>query len=490
MKFIIYILSLLILLINSNEDYQFSFDLFLTGEKKIDLKLFNQREDEEVKFYSGTFEEIEDALTINPLNKKRTIILKEGNHPVVYVPHGADLEYINLFPKTTIFILNKYHIDNLKNDSKIYTIYTINNNENYFNFYSDFYIKQNFYYIKIGKKLDKTMEGIVNCLIFFNTTICLLISVIMRKIIKSLEPENQLPIYFLICSISDLLTITNIANGLSFLFFKDADYYFIAEYMTLFTYSFYKSVFYSIIIYVLLGWMTINFFGWGGNTFKKISKRIIFYDLIFSIVILISIYFISFASKLNLFYLKNLTEHIPLLSFTLYCIFKKLVPVSKQMIYEQQIRSDLVRCIRFKFKRLLFSNLIMVIYALVFLSSPIWEYKFVYNYIDNFNIHLVFQLFYETIFVLCFCIIFSPRKLPEFYFDEIVFNYKGKVFLIADISEDKNNKNKLKISNLDSAKLKKIAKKDNYPLLFLNPFSSSIDNIFNEVHIGSVQISE
>ena len=52
MKFIIYILSLLILLINSNEDYQFSFDLFLTGEKKIDLKLFNQREDEEVKFYS------------------------------------------------------------------------------------------------------------------------------------------------------------------------------------------------------------------------------------------------------------------------------------------------------------------------------------------------------------------------------------------------------------------------------------------------------
>lgn len=99
MKFIIYILSLLILLINSNEDYQFSFDLFLTGEKKIDLKLFNQREDEEVKFYSGTFEEIEDALTINPLNKKRTIVLKEGNHPVVYIPHGADLEYINLFLK-------------------------------------------------------------------------------------------------------------------------------------------------------------------------------------------------------------------------------------------------------------------------------------------------------------------------------------------------------------------------------------------------------
>lgn len=73
MKFTIYILSLLILLINSNEDYQFSFDLFLTGEKKIDLKLFNQREDEEVKFYSGTFEEIEDALTINPLNKKEPL---------------------------------------------------------------------------------------------------------------------------------------------------------------------------------------------------------------------------------------------------------------------------------------------------------------------------------------------------------------------------------------------------------------------------------
>ena len=484
MKLNIYILFLLILLINSNEDYQFSFDLFLTGEKKIDLNLFNQRQDEEVKFYSGTFENIEDILINSQINRTRTKVLKEGDHPLVYISEREDLEYIKLFPITSIFIINKIYINNLKKEYKNYTIYTISNNENYFNFYSNFYIKQNFYYIKIGKKLDKTMEGIVNCLIFFNTTICLLISVIIRKIIKTLEPENQLPIYFLICSISDLLTITNIANGLSFLFFKDADYYFIAEYMTLFTYSFYKSVFYSIIIYILLGWMTINLFGWGGNTFKKISKRIIFYDLIFSVIILISVYFITFSTKLNLFYLKNLTEHIPLLIFTIYCIYKKLIPLSKQMIYEQQIRSNLVKCIRFKFKRLFFSNLIMAIYAIVFLSSPIWEYKFIYNYIDNFNIYLVFQLFYETIFVLCFCIIYSPRKLPEYFFDEIVFNYKGKVFLLADISED----NKLNISNLNSAKLKKISKKENYPLLLLNPFSSSENNIFNEVHIGSVQI--
>ena len=443
-----------------------------------------------LKKIAGSFEDIEDALTINPFNRTRTIILKEGKHPLVYVSRGADLEYINLFPTTTIFIINKMHTQNLKNISKNFTIYTINDMENYFNYYFDFYIKQNFYYIKLGKKLDKTMEGIVNCLIFFNTTICLLISVIIRKIIKSLEPDNQLPIYFLICSISDLLTITNIANGLSFLFFKDADYYFIAEYMTLFTYSFYKSVFYSIIIYVLLGWMTISFFGWGGDTFKKISKRIISYDLIFSIIILISIYFINFSSKLNLFYIKNFTEHLPLLFFTIYCIFEKLVPLSKQMIYEQQIRSDLVKCLRFKFKRLFFSSLIMATYAIIFLSSPLWEYKFIYNYIDNFNIHLVFQLFYETIFILFFCVTFSPRKLPEYYFDEIVFNYKGKVFLLAYISEEKNNANKLNISNLDFAKLKKISKKDNYPLILVNPFNSSIDNIFNEVYIGSVQMIE
>ena len=484
MKLNIYILFLLILLINSNEEYQFSFDLFLTGEKKIDLTLFNQRQDEEVKFYSGTLENIEDVLINNLINRTRTKVLKEGDHPLVYISEVDDLKYIKLFPITSIFIINKIYIENLKNEYKNYTIYTISKTENSFILYSNFYIKQNFYYIKIGKKLDKTMEGIVNCLIFFNTTICLLISVIIRKIIKTLEPENQLPIYFLICSISDLLTITNIANGLSFLFFKDADYYFIAEYMTLFTYSFYKSVFYSIIIYILLGWMTINLFGWGGNTFKKISKRIIFYDLIFSVIILISVYFINFSTKLNLFYLKNLTEHIPLLIFTIYCIYKKLIPLSKQMIYEQQIRSNLVKCIRFKFNRLFFSNLIMAIYAIVFLSSPIWEYKFIYNYIENFNIHLVFQLFYETIFVLCFCIIYSPRKLPEYFFDEIVFNYKGKVFLLADISED----NKLNISNLNSAKLKKISKKENYPLLLLNPFSSSKNNIFNEVNIGSVQI--
>ena len=358
MKLNIYILFLLILLINSNEEYQFSFDLFLTGEKKIDLTLFNQRQDEEVKFYSGTLENIEDVLINNLINRTRTKVLKEGDHPLVYISEVDDLKYIKLFPITSIFIINKIYIENLKNEYKNYTIYTISKTENSFILYSNFYIKQNFYYIKIGKKLDKTMEGIVNCLIFFNTTICLLISVIIRKIIKTLEPENQLPIYFLICSISDLLTITNIANGLSFLFFKDADYYFIAEYMTLFTYSFYKSVFYSIIIYILLGWMTINLFGWGGNTFKKISKRIIFYDLIFSVIILISVYFIDFSTKLNLFYLKNLTEHIPLLIFTIYCIYKKLIPLSKQMIYEQQIRSNLVKCIRFKFNKIQIQKII------------------------------------------------------------------------------------------------------------------------------------
>ena len=38
-------------------------------------------------------------------------------------------------------------------------------------------------------------------------------------------------------------------------------------------------------------------------------------------------------------------------------------------------------------------------------------------------------------FCLGLNIIFIPRKLPRYFYDEIIYNYKGLVFLVADVFE-------------------------------------------------------
>ena len=237
-----------------------------------------------------------------------------------------------------------------------------------------------------------------------------------------------------------------------------------------------------------MGWSIITFFD-GREKFKIINKKIFYYDFIFTIIILLSIYFIYFTTKLNLLYIKNLPLHLFLLFFTIYSIFKKIIPLAKQLIYEQRIRSDLVSCIRFKFIRLSLTSVVMIAYSIFFLNTPFLDKKYIYYYVDNTGIHIIFQLFYENIFIIFFAIIFYPTELPRDYFDEIVFNYKTMVYLLVNISEKENDEKnkKLNISKLTFGRLKKISKKKNYPIILINPFISSKDNsLFNEMHIGSV----
>ena len=55
--------------------------------------------------------------------------------------------------------------------------------------------------------------------------------------------------------------------------------------------------------------------------------------------------------------------------------------------------------------------------------------------------------------------------------------------------EESHNK-KLNISNLTSDDLKKASKKEDYPIILVNPFASSRDQLlFNQIHIGMIQKS-
>ena len=488
----IFILFSLFLLINCKVQYQLSLDIFFYKDIKFNLDLINKRLDKEISFYYGLINEIEEIININTFNNKK-VELKDGNFPLVYISDWENIRYINLFPITTIFIIQKEDIKYLKNGYQNYTIFSLDSSNEFFLFYNEIIDQINLFYIKIGEEIDDNMKLILYIIIFINTFICLLISLSLTKIIKKMNQENLLPIYFLIRTISNLLFSVNIGNGLSFLFFYNKEYYFIIEYITLFLYSLYKSVFYSLISFILLGWTTIFFYGIG-ERFQKLNKKILLYDLIFTILILFSIYMVQITSKLNFFYIKNISENLPLLCFTIYCIFKKLIPLTKQKNYEQRIRSDLIKCIAFKFKRLFFSTLIIILYSFIILITPILDYIYIYNYIDNFNVYLIFQLLYESICILFYTLAFFPKKLPRYYFDEILFNYKVKVFLLANISEEesdiinKNSKN-LNISNLTFDKLKKISKKDNYPIVLINPYYNSEKKIslFENIHLGIAQ---
>ena len=470
-----------------NQEYQLKYDFLLQGESAYDLDLINNQNNNNL-FYSGQIENIEEILYII---KDYNHSLTDGKHTLINMLGANYFKYINLFPTKTIFIIWESNKPYIKNYYTNYTFFSIYNGD--YILYSKYFNKKDIYYVKLGKKFDNTLLNVLYFLFFFSLFTILFISIIMKRVINNSDQINRLPIHLLIVSVSYLLFSVHILNGIFFIFCQNKNYSFFAEYMTLFLYSFYKSIFYTTIILILQRWATIRFFGLG-QKFKKINKIILAYDLFFTLLNIISIYFINFTSKLNLFYIKNLSEHFSLLCLIIFYIIKIIIPLAKQMKYEQSIRSDLVKTIKFKFKILFFTSIIMDVYTLFFMISPLIEYKYTYTYVDNFNIHLILQLFYETVFFILLTIVFYPKKLPRNYFDDIVFNYKSLVLLLANIGGNKNDNKideKFNISNLNYQLLKKLSKKENYSLILINPFISPKNNLlFNEIHIGTVQRSQ
>ena len=69
------------------------------------------------------------------------------------------------------------------------------------------------------------------------------------------------------------------------------------------------------------------------------------------------------------------------------------------MKYEQSIHSELVQCLKFKFKRMLWLDVFMLIYNIFFIVATSIEHDYIYSYIDNIRIHVEIQLFYEAVFL-------------------------------------------------------------------------------------------
>jgi hypothetical protein len=212
---------------------------------------------------------------------------------------------------------------------------------------------------------------------------------------------------------------------------------------------------------------------------NKIRAVATFCSTCLTIFIKIFTYYYNFVTELKLLYIKSVLEQSILLCCTIYFLKGKLIPLYNQMKYEQRIHSELVECIKFKFKRMLFLDVLMVIYNLFFILSAPIEHKYFFSYIDNINIYLTTQLFYEAVFFIFFFIIFFPIKLPRYYKYKVIFKYENKANLLVKISKKRN------ISTLTPNILKKI---NNLPIVFVNPFISSKNQFSsNEIYLGIAQ---
>ena len=490
----ILILWLLFVLFKCNEDYYLSLEMLISGSTKYKLNLINKKigiSDNDL-FYSGFPEYLEEIFDNSNTKAEKIEAIKEKRCPLVLMFDECLFEYIKYFSTDTIFVIDQkcfkkeIYIENYSD----YTIFTIENRDL---IYSTKILMEenNIYYIKIGKQMEEHTKIFFYIMIIISAITSIFLCFIMNRVLKNMDEENILLVNFLIIHLSDLLFMANVGSAISFFLFMGKEALdFLSEYIIVFLLALYKGCFYTTGIILLQGWMTTTFINLG-DKFKKYYKRILIYELIISLLLQLSVYFVNISSKLNFLYIKTGIEEIAFLSFIIYCIINKMVPLYKQLDFEQRIRSDLVECLEFKYRRFFKIFLIFGIHCIWTIINPLIEKNIIYSYLNNYHLHFLFKIFYEGMFCLGLNIIFIPRKLPRYFYDEIIYNYKGLVFLVADVYEEddeENHNKKLNISKLSFKDLKKVSKKTNFPIILLNPFASSKDQLLiNDIHLGIAQ---
>ena len=444
-----------------NQRYQLKSYCFYFISIDFDLTLNNQNNFKDGIYYSGRSEAIDDSIPFK----------KEGAHELVFLLNGNDSE-IEKFPKTTIFIIPENRARSLENKYKDYRIFIANLKQ--FLFKIDFRESQ---YCLIGNLPD---EAILRVLIIFvdsSIIICLIIfflNIIMTKIINV---GNTLKIHTYINGFCIFLSALIFFVGIDVIILEFN--HFLFNFYELSCFAILKGFYYSTMYFCLRGDMILSF-NENDNVRFFNKKRVKITSVSFYLVVFFKLftYYFSFVTELTLLYIKNILEHLVLLYFTIYSIKEKLIPLYNQMKYEQRIHSKLVKCIEFKYERMLFFDILMIIYNLFFILSTPIEHKYIFSYINNNNIHFIMQLFYEAVFFIFFFFIFFPMKLPRYYYDKVILNNE-KANLRVNIYQKRN------LSDLTSNILKEIT---NYPIILVNPFISSKNKFSsNEMNIGFIQ---
>ena len=423
--------------------------------------------------YTGPFENIEKVLYNSKNNIEK---IKNENHPWVFFSNTCNFSDVKYFSNKTIFIIS-YECDNPQffKNSSYYSFASVSNMKEYLD-----KADTKFHYAKVGKEADFKVYLALGIIFVINMIVAIICKIISNKKMRKNILFILLPIYPLYSILYTMLFVCNMCN-LFIIPFGNPTFNIVGEYVILFVHACFKAISFGVIILILQGWMVVNFAG--GVEFQRYKYYFLFYDLGFSCILNLSLYFVRITSKLNKYYFKRCLEQVAFMSYLIYSIFKVLIPLYRQMKYEERKGSQLVECMKFKYKRLLQLYIFFGICSILIFVSPFIEKLLIDLYLYDFIFHYTFQVIYEIILCVGVNFIFLSKEFPPYYFEKIIFDYKEISSLIADFVEDED-KNKFSISKITSANLKTSMKKG-YPILFINPFTST-KNLFpnNQLYLG------
>ena len=399
---------------------------------------------------------------------------------------------MNVFMNILIFFLIRQYLYQLKNVLKIKLIIQIIQ----FLFFQRLeYIPNKLilgshFKVKIGKDIDNNMKIFFYIILGISLLINIFLSFTKKRVLRNIDGNNVLLNNFLINHISDFLLVANIANCLSFFFFMGKSFEPLMQYLLIVLIGLFKSGFYTLVILLLKGWLITTLDNLT-SIFQVYYKRLLFYELLVSLFLYLSVYLFNFSNKLYLFNMKRELEQSAFFVFLIYCFCRKLGPLYRQMIYEQIIHSESAEPFKFKYKLLLEIYIIFEVHASWMVISPIIEMELTFDYLYEYQLHFIFYLFYEGCFFLALNLLFMIKRLSLYNYGNNIYLFQKKVIYEADISggNDEQNHNKnLNISKLTSNQLKKISKEENFPIILMNPFASSKDqHVINHLYLGVIQ---
>ena len=407
------------------------------------------------------------------------------NSPLILIfDKNFNSSNVKYFSKDTIFLIES-NFYNFKNNFTNYTAFTISKNDDLESTLDN----GGLYYVQLAKHIDMRIIIILACLGLVSLIMVIFYLCSMNTKLTAITLLN-LPLYYvnnLICNLSWMLFGCNVMNISCYPFLGPKIFDSIAEYFLLIFYTiFYKVSFYSMSILFIKGWMTTTFLR-TEKDYCYYLKRLLLYEAISIFIINFSMYIVCFTDKLNLYYFRTELEQILSIIFLYYNFKNVLTPLYKQMNYVQSINNNfLYECLKFKFIKMKKMYIFYIIYIILNIISPFIEHPLVFCYYYNIFFHYTFKIFYQVMFYLGLSIIFMPKTLPINFYNEIIYNYKEIICYDADIYEndDKSSlNNKLNISILNKKELKNYK----YPILLINPFTSSKDkSLFNKIQIGFV----
>ena len=247
-------------------------------------------------------------------------------------------------------------------------------------------------------------------------------------------------------------------------------------------YCLYKSYLYINLLFLLDGFTILNH----ENTSRfKYGKTLLCFTLFESIISL----FFLFCIPFNCFYLftiKNWIYHIFLLIMALRSIKKSMIPLYRQLRFEQSLKTFFA--IGYKAKLIVYIKVIVfsIIYSLTFIILPFFQIIYVNKIRGAFYINYFITIGCEMILSFFLSILFFPTKTTIFYYLPVVYDYNTRYFstIISEKNETIN-----KISKLSKTDLKKKYSKKNIPIVLIKPFNIK-NNSYNDLFIGKIEESK